>query len=247
MALRSTYLVRWAHLEQQRQQAPLRALLPQASSSSDGSASSNSGDCCMVCSNDGWCDLLQQQCWVCLSSTEAVDTAWIMLKLCCSGATVTLTLPAAAASSPTPMHTWAHAARHWSLQLPCLVHRSPVMCQHQWCTHASVLHNADKVLLHCSLRALAILDVGMLPDSNARSICNHVLLPPVQTCSGPWTGWPVPGPIACCLLLPQPRHLHTSWACWQTPSPSAPAYMSSNVPLLPVQTCPRQCTRWLQR
>ena len=43
LALRSTYLVRWTHLEQQRQQAPLRALLPQASSSSDGSASS-SGD-----------------------------------------------------------------------------------------------------------------------------------------------------------------------------------------------------------
>ena len=54
LALRSTYLVRWAHLEQQRQQAPLQALLPQASSSSDGSASSNSGDCCMVCSS----------CWV---------------------------------------------------------------------------------------------------------------------------------------------------------------------------------------
>lgn len=51
LALRSTYMVRWAHLEQQRQQAPLRALLPQASSSSDTSASSNSGDCCMVCSN----------------------------------------------------------------------------------------------------------------------------------------------------------------------------------------------------
>eukprot|EP00891_Asterochloris_glomerata_P008615 jgi/Astpho2/8615/fgenesh1_pg.00126_%23_29_t len=42
LALRSTYMVRWAHLEQQRQQAPLRALLPQASSSSDTSASSNS-------------------------------------------------------------------------------------------------------------------------------------------------------------------------------------------------------------
>ena len=58
----------------------------------------------------------------------------------------------------------------------------------------------------------------MLPDTNARCIRTHVLLLPVQTCSRPWTGWPVPGPVACCLLLlPQPRHLHMSWACCQTP------------------------------